>query len=154
MIRILSAALVVAVIVALFLGWRSTAAVSRADRAELALSEAKGAVGYLQRTLKTEQDKAKSLASIGDKLEEDRTDAETVPAAVVADLRNGNLRLRKQWAACEASRVPDSPAAAVQRDAEAELRREDQGDLVRVGRDADDALKACQAVVVADRANP
>lgn len=154
MIRILSVALVVAVIAALFLGWRSTVAVSRADRAELALSEAQDAVGYLQRTLKTEQAQAKTLAAIGDKLEEDRTDAETVPAAVVADLRNGNLRLRKQWAACEASRLSDSPAAAVQRDAEAELRRADQGDLVRVGRDADDQLKACQAVVLANGSQP
>lgn len=151
MIRILSAALVVAVIAALFLGWRSTAAVSRADRAELALSEAKDAVGYLQRTLKAEQDKAGELSKIGDKLEEDRTDAETVPAAVVADLRNGNLKLRKQWADCETSRLSGAAASAVERDALAELRAKDQGDLVRVGRDADIQLKACQAVISADR---
>ena len=154
MIRLLSAALVVAVIAALFLGWRSTAAVARADRATAALSEAKDAVAYLQRTLKAEQDKAKTLASIGDKLEEDRTDAETVPAAVAADLRNGNLVLRKQWAACETGRLSDTAAGAVERDALAELRAKDQGDLVRVGRDADDHIKACQAVAVADRAAP
>lgn len=151
MIRILSAALVVAVIAVLFLGWRSTAAISRADRAELALSEAKGAVGYLQRTLKTEQDKAKALSTIGDKLEKDRTHAETVPAAVVADLRSGTLKLRQQWATCETSLLSSAVASAVERDALAELRAKDQGDLVRVGRDADDQLRACQAVTMADR---
>lgn len=154
MIRILSAALVVAVIAALFLGWRSTAAVSRADRAESALSEAKDAVGYLQRTLKIEQDKAQALSTIGDKLEEDRTHAETVPAAVVADLRNGNLKLRKQWAACETSRLSSSSASAVERDALAASRDEAAGRIVRIGRDADDQIRACQAVVMADRSQP
>ena len=154
MIRILSVALVAAIIAALLLGWRSTAAVSRANSAELALSEAKDAVGYLQRTLKVEQDKAKTLAVIGDKLEEDRTDAETVPAAVADDLRDGRLVLRKQWAACETRRLSDSVASAVERDALASSRDEAAGRIVRVGRDADDQLKACQAVILADRMTP
>jgi len=98
-----------------------------------------------------EQTKGQDLAKIGAKHEEDREAAEAVPAAVVADLRAGNVRLRRQWAACETNRVSESAASVAERDALAELRRKDQGDLVRVGRDADDHVRACQATVIADR---
>lgn len=99
-----------------------------------------------------EQTKGQELAKIGAKHEEDREAAVAVPAAVVADLRAGNLQLRRQWAACETNRVSESAAGAAERDALAELRAKDQGDLVRVGRDADDQVRACQATVKADRA--
>lgn len=98
-----------------------------------------------------EQTKGQELAKIGAKHEQDREAAEAVPAAVVADLRAGNLQLRRQWAACETSRVSESAAGIAERDALAELRAKDQGDLVRIGRDADDQVKACQAVVRTDR---
>jgi len=98
-----------------------------------------------------EQTNGQELAKIGAKHEQDREAAEAVPAAVVADLRAGNLQLRRQWAACETNRVSESAAGAAERDALAELRAKDQGDLVRVGRDADDQVRACQATVKADR---
>ena len=98
-----------------------------------------------------EQTKGQELAKIGAKHEEDRAAAEAVPAAVVADLRAGNLQLRRQWAACETNRVSESAAGIAERDALAELRAKDQGDLVRIGRDADDQVRACQATVKADR---
>lgn len=98
-----------------------------------------------------EQASAGRVATIGDKLEEDRTHAETVPATVAADLRNGNLKLRKQWAACETSLLSSAAASAVERDALAASRDEAVGRIVRIGRDADDQLRACQAVVIADR---
>ncbi|WP_303748402.1 lysis system i-spanin subunit Rz [Stenotrophomonas pigmentata] len=94
-----------------------------------------------------EQTKGQELAKIGAKHEQDREAAEAVPAAVVADLRAGNLQLRRQWAACETNRVSESAAGIAERDALAELRAKDQGDLVRIGRDADDQVKACQASV-------
>ncbi len=99
-----------------------------------------------------EQTKGQELAQIGAKHEQDREAAEAVPAAVVADLRAGNLQLRRQWAACETNRVSESAAGIAERDALAELRAKDQGDLVRIGRDADDQVRACQATVKADRA--
>ena len=98
-----------------------------------------------------EQTKGQELAKIGAKHEQDREAAEAVPAAVVADLRAGNLQLRRQWAACETNRVSESAAGIAERDALAELRAKDQGDLVRIGRDADDQVEACQAVIKADR---
>lgn len=100
-----------------------------------------------------EHRQADSLATIGAKHEEHRAAAEAVPAAVVADLRNGNLRLRRQWAACETRRVSESAASTAERDALAELRAKGQGDLVRVGRDADDQLRACQSVILLNSAH-
>ena len=91
------------------------------------------------------------MADIGSTHEEDRRDAEGVPAAVVADLRAGTLRLRDDLARCHTDRLSDAATGAGQRDATAELRAEVAGDLVRVVRDADDQLRACQAVVMADR---
>jgi hypothetical protein len=101
-----------------------------------------------------EQTKGQELAKIGAKHEEDREAAEAVPAAVVAGLRDGNLQLRRQWAACETNHVSESAAGAAERDALAELRAKDQGDLVRIGRDADDQVRACQVIVRADRGQP
>lgn len=98
-----------------------------------------------------EQTNGQELAKIGAKHEQDREAAEAVPAAVVTDLRAGNLQLRRQWAACETNRVSESAVGAAERDALAELRAKDQGDLVRIGRDADDQVRACQATVKADR---
>ena len=94
------------------------------------------------------------MADIGSTHEEDRTAAEAVPAAVVADLRAGNRRLQNHWAECATSRAAETAAAAAERDAAAARREADIGNLVRVGRDADDQLRACQQVVLADRAIP
>lgn len=99
----------------------------------------------------TEQQAGQRLATIGEKHEQDRQAAEAVPAAVVADLRAGNLRLRREWQGCEARRMSDAAAGALERDALAASRDALAGEVVRIGRDADDQLASCQAVVKADR---
>ena len=98
-----------------------------------------------------EQNKGQAMADIGSTHEEDRRDAEGVPAAVVADLERGNLRLRKELAGCATDRVSLTAAAALERDEAARLRNEIAGAAVRVTRDADDHVRGCQAVVMADR---
>lgn len=98
-----------------------------------------------------EQTKGQELAKIGAKHEQDREAAEAVPAAVAADVRNGDLRLRQEWAGCETRLLSQAVASAVERDALTQSRAELAGAVVRVGRDADDQLAACQAVVIADR---
>lgn len=98
-----------------------------------------------------EQSQGQALATIGAKHEEDRTAAEAIPAAVAADLRNGNVRLRQEWAGCETRLLSQAVASTVERDALAQSREELAGAVVRVGRDADDQLTACQAVIKADR---
>ena len=72
---------------------------------------------------------------------------------IVAGVRDGSLRLRKQWAGCQAANsVPDDGSAKSRADEGAELRAKDAGDLVRVSDDSDvtvrglqDYARACQA---------
>jgi len=90
---------------------------------------------------------ADTLAAIGETHEQARAAAPAVADAVVADLRAGNLRLRDGWASCETQRLSDASTAARERDAAAERRAEFAGAVVRAGRDADDQLAACQAVI-------
>ena len=151
MIRLLLAILAAAMLALGYALWWAERADKRADVAEAELEFAAAANDALVETLDQERAKAATLADIGTQHEEDRRDAETVPAAVAADLRAGNLRLRKEWAGCETQRLSDAAAATLERDALAQLRDEAAGDLVRVGRDADDQLRACQAVILADR---
>ncbi|WP_423169691.1 hypothetical protein [Stenotrophomonas maltophilia] len=124
----------------------------RGDRAESgeATQRAAGAeavAAQVNQTRATEHAQAETLATIGAKHEEDRTAAATVPAAVVADLRDGRLQLRNDLATCSTSLLSQAIAGAVERDAHAELRAEVAGAAVQIGRDADDQLRACQAVV-------
>lgn len=110
-----------------------------------------GQVKAVQGARTIEQSQGQALATIGAKHEEDRTAAEAVPAAVAADLRNGNVRLRQEWAGCETRLLSQAVASTIERDALAQSRGELAGAVVRVGRDADDQLAACQAVIKADR---
>lgn len=149
--QILLIALLLACIAALW--YRGSALSARHDLGD-AIAERDAAyqdIAHLSATLATERARATRMAEIGSKHEDDRRDAESVPAAVVAGIGDGTLKLRKQWAACETGRLSDSVASAIERDALAGLRAKDQGDLVRVGRDADDLAKACQAIVKEDR---
>lgn len=129
--------------------WRDRSSdLAAAESAQAAWQHAEQA----QRDARTnEQNTGRSMAEIGDKHEEDRQAAEAVPDAVVADLRAGNLRLRREWAGCETQRLSDAAAGARERDALAASRDTLAGEVVRIGRDADDQLAACQAVVKADR---
>ncbi|MCX2892145.1 lysis system i-spanin subunit Rz [Stenotrophomonas lactitubi] len=105
----------------------------------------------VNKTRATEQSEALQLADIGAKHEEDRAAAETVPAAVVAGLRSGNLRLRDDLATCHTARLSEAAAGAIERDAHAELRPEVVGAAIRIVTDAEDHVRACQAVIQADR---
>lgn len=130
----------------------------RGDRADGATSEQKagaalGALASEQAARSTEHQQAEALADIGAKHEEDRQAAQAVPDAVVADLRSGALKLRDGWASCETQRLTEASAGAAERNAAAERRDEFAGAVVRVGRDADDQLRACQAVIIEDRSD-
>ncbi|HEL4296698.1 TPA: lysis protein [Stenotrophomonas maltophilia] len=131
----------------------------RGDRAETGearqqASTSAGQVQQLNETRAVEHSQAEALATIGAKHEEDRTAATTVPAAVVADLRAGRLQLRDDLATCSTSLLSQAVAGAVERDAHAELRAEVAGAAVQIGRDADDHVRASQAVIRADRVEP
>ncbi|MEN5260388.1 lysis system i-spanin subunit Rz [Stenotrophomonas hibiscicola] len=128
----------------------------RGDRAEASEAHQRGAAAsavaeQVNQARAVEHRQADSLATIGAKHEEDRAAAETVPAAVVADLRAGRLQLRDDLATCNTARLSAAVAGAVERDAHAELRAEVAGAAVQIGRDADDHVRASQEVIVADR---
>nr|WP_228737615.1 lysis system i-spanin subunit Rz [Xanthomonas euvesicatoria] len=128
----------------------------RGDRAETAEIKTEAATGkhalqVEQAARATEHKQAEVLADIGAKHEEDRQAAQAVPDAVVADLRNGVLQLRNDLATCSTDLLSRSVTGAIERDAHAQLRSEVAGAAVQVVRDADDQLRACQAVVLADR---
>ncbi len=128
----------------------------RGDRAEgsEALSQVatgKQALQVEQQARAVEHQQADDMAAIGAKHEEDRTAAQAVPAAVVADLRDGRLQLRDDLATCSTSLLSQAVAGAVERDQAAQLRAEIAGAVVQVGRDADDHVSACQEVIEVDR---
>ncbi|KRG52854.1 hypothetical protein ARC23_04140 [Stenotrophomonas beteli] len=132
--------------------WRSDRAEGREATQRAAGAEAVAA--QVNQTRAIEHAQAETLAAIGAKHEEDRTAAATVPAAVVADLRAGRLQLRDDLATCSTSLLSQAVAGAVERDAHAELRAEVAGAAVQIGRDADDHVRAGQAVIRADRGQP
>jgi len=110
-------------------------------------AQATAVVDQVNQTRATEHTQAATMANIGAKHEEDRAAAEAVPAAVVADLRTGNLQLRDDLATCSTSLLSQTVAGAIERDAHAELRAEVAGDIVQVGREANDHVHSCQAVI-------
>ncbi|HAL23409.1 MAG TPA: hypothetical protein DCP40_11875 [Stenotrophomonas sp.] len=131
--------------------WRG----DRADGVE-ARQQAGASSAQLQQvnqTRATERDQAEAMATIGAKHEEDRAAATAVPAAVAAGVRDGSLQLRDDLATCNTARLSQAAAGAVERDQTAQLRAEVAGALVQIGRDADDHIRACQAVITADRAS-
>lgn len=130
--------------------WRGSRAAAAIAKQDTITARAETAAQKQARS--TEQAAGKTLATIGANHESARIAAQAVPAAVVADLRAGNVRLRNEWQGCKAGRLSDAATATAERDALAASRDALAGDLVRVGRDADDQLRACQAVVLADRA--
>ena len=128
----------------------------RGDRAESSEADQRAAgaeavVDQVNQTRATEHAKAETLAAIGAKHEEDRAAAATVPAVVVAGLRDGSLQLRDDLATCSTARLSEAVAGTIERDQAAQLRAEVAGALVQIGREADDHVRACQAVIAADR---
>lgn len=146
----------VAIKIVLFLAWSAAAFGAgwawRGDRAEgkearQESASTAAALDQVNQTRATEHTQAAEVADIGAKHEEDRSAAPAVADAVVADLRADRLRLRDGWAGCETQRLSEAVTGASERDAAAQRREEFAGAVVRVGRDADDQLAACQAVV-------
>lgn len=107
-----------------------------------------------------EQAQAARNAKIDAAYQRGLNDAKAAADRVVADLRDGNLRLREQWRGCEASARVSTPAAAgpgvdAAADAGAEdpkraVRDASAGRLVQYGAEADALIKALQARVRSD----
>lgn len=99
-----------------------------------------------------EQASAARVAQVEAYYRQEIDDAQAKSERVAADLRAGNLQLRKQWRGCTATAsMPASSASTSQPDAAAEQRSQGASDLVRIAADADATIRALQAVVRSDR---
>jgi len=151
MIRLYALLVAAALALSFWAGWSW-----RGDRAEGAQFRGQAGVSsavaeQVNQARATEHTQADTMATIGAKHEEDRAAAPAVADAVVADLRSGALRLRNDLAACHTDLLSQTAAGTLERDAATQRREEFAGRVVRIGRDADDQLRACQAVIQADR---
>lgn len=95
----------------------------------------------------TEHTQAKEMAQIGEEHENDREASASIPAAVVADLRAGNLQLRDDLATCHTARLSQAVSGAVERDASAQLRPEIAGAALQIVTEAEDHVRSCQLVI-------
>ncbi|WP_152982555.1 hypothetical protein [Stenotrophomonas humi] len=129
--------------------WRGDIAAVTGTRTEL--KQSKGETKAVEQARSVEHSKNERLHEIGTQYEAARSENESLPSIVVAELRNGNYRLRDELASCETRNLSSAAATASQRDAGAVSREEIAGAAVRIARDSDDQLRACQAVVLADR---
>lgn len=101
---------------------------------------------FEQQARETEESHRAWLATVDQLHQEDLKRAKDNADRVVADLRNGNLRLRREWSACETNaRVSEATAAVSSANAAAELRAAAAAAIVRVGAECDATIRALQA---------
>jgi len=129
--------------------WRDRSADLAETRTELKQSKAE--TKAVEQARSVEHQKNERLHEIGAAYEAKRSENESLPSTVAGAIRDGSLQLRDDLATCHTQLLSEATASAIQRDEAAQLRAEVAGALVQVGADADDQLRACQAVVLADR---
>ena len=151
--------LIVALVLSLVLAlWRidsvSTARDQESARADGAEQREQG----LEQVLTDERAIAKTQADIDTAYQKGITDGKVQLDSTLSDLRADVIRLRKRFSCPAASVQATAAGAPVSDDTEASgLQREDAEFLVRLASDADAIalqLKACQAIVENDRAQP
>ena len=101
---------------------------------------------------KAEARHAEQVQQITDTLINERIKGYEKRDRLIADLNAGTVRLRKHWQGCPAAGVSETGAGSGSADAEAQLRAADAAEIIRLGREADEWITACQAVIASDRA--
>ena len=122
----------------------------KADKAKAELSayktEIKKAVTErLAQNAKKEAEDRAVFAAIAEQYKEDIADAKAKSDAVIAGLRAGTIKLRKQWQGCSAPTEAAESGSGT--DENADLRAKDSGDLVRAGSEADSWIQRLQQVI-------
>lgn len=155
MSRYLIAALVLGLVLAL---WRIDSVSAARDQASTRADDAEQRERGLQQVLDDERAISKTQADIDTAYQKGITDAQDQLNSTLSDLRADVIRLRKRFSCPAASVQATAAGAPVSDDTEASgLQREDAEFLVRLASDADAIalqLKACQAIVENDRAQP
>jgi hypothetical protein len=93
---------------------------------------------------------AEAIAQIGFRYEREKADALDKQAAVIADLRDGTLKLRQQWR-CPASPMSDAAEGAGNPDDAADLRNTDAGNLIGISAACDTQVRGLQAILTKER---
>lgn len=127
----------------------STATAER-DRYALQVAEQRTAHEVAMREKDNRQRKA--LRAIARIYEQEQSNAQAAHDKVVADLRDGLVRLRERWTCPAAAATADlstAAGAAGSADASAELRAASAGRVVRAGAECDAQVRGLQAVVLA-----
>lgn len=148
------------VLLVLFLAYRhgvtttDTAWQSRWDQQAAELANARTEAERLAR--QAERDSAQAMAAIDNAYQQGQADAKAESDRVIADLRAGNVRLRKRFTCPAASDLPAAGTSTGSSDAAQTggLQRDDAEFLVREAERADEVvrqLQACQAIVRKDR---
>ena len=106
-------------------------------------------VEAVTRQREMERRHAVEMAAIGERYEQDKAGAEAVERDVVNGLRTGTVRLRRSWTRCQ-QQLSQPSAPTGERDAPTADRTALAAAVIRAGRDADDQIKACQAVIGAE----
>ena len=94
-----------------------------------------------------EQAQAKAVADIAESYEKGKADAQATADRVAADLRAGTLRLRREWAGCETSRLSAASASARELDAAEQSRADSAARIVRAADTCDAQVTGLQALV-------
>ena len=100
-----------------------------------------------------EQSDADRMAVIEQTYKQEQADAKAKSDRVIADLKSGALRMRKEWQCPSDHNVPEAGSGVAGTDAIAQLRAEDASALVRLGAEADAEIRALQQVIRQDRSN-
>lgn len=154
----------VVLVAAVGFGWvRGNAHGKAMTAAQIAIiqRDAASAEASAQRAARSaEQAQAARNAKIDAAYQRGLTDAKASADRVVADLRDGNLKLREQWRGCEAASRVSTPAAGQSgHDAAAGVPAEDPqravrdasaGRLVQYGAEVDALIEALQARIRSD----
>jgi hypothetical protein len=92
----------------------------------------------------SERKQAQALDAIAAQYEKDKTDAQATSDRTIADLRSGNVRLRRRWACPPAASVPGTSASTAQSDADATDREASAARIIHAAADADNQIKRLQ----------
>lgn len=146
-VALLLVLLLVAIVAALLYRGNALDAQARDATAQRSVTTLQSQLESERSARATEHTQASEMAKIGDKHEDDREASASIPAAVVADLRAGNLQLRDDLATCHTARLSQAVSGAVERDASAQLRPEVAGTALQIVTEAEDHVRSCQRVI-------
>ena len=102
------------------------------------------AIRLTQNGLKEAEDK-RVFAEIAKKYEQDKLDAKAKSDAVIAGLRAGTIKLRKQWRGCSVATEAADGSSGV--DEDSRLREESAGRIIGNAAEADSWIQRLQEVI-------